>query len=286
MKMLLSLLLPLIIFPSGAQPFSPAEKGIIDAENAFALMSKETNTRDAFIANFDEEGIVFDKSNPVSGKKLWESRKPNNSLLFWWPVFTDVSSSGDFGYNTGPFEWSADRSGLQPGGFGYFSSVWKKNNEGVWKVAIDIGMSLPSREERSLTPATSKKKPIVSGKKIDFLREKSKAMVMDKDYVKKLNAKSVSLIFRYLSNEIRVHRTGHFPLHSLDEIHSFPDSREKYYFEHLGGDIASSGDLAYAYGKVNSINKKDQQPVTLNYLRIWKREDGRNWKIVLDVIGG
>jgi ketosteroid isomerase-like protein len=262
---------------------SPLQQ-VVDAENGFAKMAKEQNTRDAFVANLADSGIVFLQGNPVLGKALWEKRSVNSSLIFWWPLFSDVAASGDFGYNTGPFEFSKTKSEA-PVGFGYFSSVWKKEN-GVWKVAIDMGMGLPGAEEKSIEWKTSKnplKKPKI---KNSFSAERKSFLSFDKNYVEELNKSSVSFLEKNLSAEARVHHNGQFPLITPSAIHSFSDNLEQYKFEHLGGDLATSADMAYAYGRVKAVDKKDKKEVTYNYLRIFKREDGKNWKIVLDVIGG
>ena len=49
-------------------------------------------------------------------------------------------------------------------------------------------------------------------------------------------------------------------------------------------DVSESGDLGFTYGKVK-IESKDGNMEKACYLRVWKRESGMNWKIVLDVIG-
>lgn len=285
MKILLCIGLSSLIFSSVAQTFSPMKKELVAAENAFASLAKERNTRDAFVDNLGDSSIVFERGNPVLGREVWMKNKPDNTLLFWWPVFSDVSASGDFGYNTGPFEWSADRSGAKPQVHGYFSSVWKKGKDGAWKVAIDMGMGMPNAEGKPFSMTTSKREP-TNASSSSWEKPKEEIVRLDKSYVERLNQKAISFITDQLSDEARIHRTGHFPLTTVDAINNFSDSRENYHFEHLGSDIASSGDLAYTYGRVNSVNKTDKKQTVLNYLRIWKKEEGKNWKIVLDVIGG
>jgi ketosteroid isomerase-like protein len=275
----------LFSFSLQAQQFSSAVREIVDAENHFSGMAKEKNTRDAFVHYLADSSIVFERGNPVLGKEVWKKRNPDASLLFWWPVFSDVSASGDFGYNTGPFEWSKDKTGSKPVAFGYFSSVWKKDNEGEWKVVIDMGMEMPGAEDKNPSLATSQKKTTPPTGRVAFAKAKQEFLQLDKDYINQLNMQSVSFLSAYFSDEARLHRTGHFPVLTPKRISAFADSRDNYSFEHLGGDMASSGDMAYAYGRVNASDKADQKQVTLNYLRIWKKE-GKNWKIVLDVIGG
>jgi ketosteroid isomerase-like protein len=54
----------------------------------------------------------------------------------------------------------------------------------------------------------------------------------------------------------------------------------------IGAMVASSGDPGYVYGKsVVAITKDgNTKTVNRNYLRIWKKEDGNSWKIVLDLV--
>jgi len=269
-----------------AQQFSSAVRQIVEAENHFAAMAKEKNTRDAFVDHLADSGIVFERTNPVIGKEVWSKRNADASLLFWWPVFSDVAASGDFGYNTGPFEWSKDKTGSKPVAFGYFSSVWKKDKEGTWKVAIDMGMETPGAEEKTVSLSTSKKSPLKTTGNTAFAKAKQELLQQDMEYVSQLNKQSVSFLATHFSDEARLHRTGHFPVLTPSAIHEFADSRDHYFMEQLGGDMASSGDMGYVYGRVKAMNKSDQKPVNLNYLRIWKKEEGKNWKIVLDVIGG
>ena len=123
----LTILLPLFFYVSAsAQKLSPALQSLVNAENGFAMASRNSDTRSAFLSNLAGDGIVFSKGSPVNGKELWGKRDPNNSLLFWWPVYADISAAGDFGYTTGPFEWSKSRSDTATA-FGYYSSVWKKD---------------------------------------------------------------------------------------------------------------------------------------------------------------
>ena len=59
-------------------------------------------------------------------------------------------------------------------------------------------------------------------------------------------------------------------------------------YELIDGETASSGDLGYVYGWVTAATSAAGKTETkrTNYLRIWKREDGRSWKVVVDVTNG
>ena len=54
-------------------------------------------------------------------------------------------------------------------------------------------------------------------------------------------------------------------------------------FHFVDGGISSTADLAYAYGTA-VVQLTPSQTKAANYLRIWKNEKDRGWKIVLDLV--
>ena len=64
---------------------------------------------------------------------------PNNHLL-WTPVSGSISASGDLGYTYGTFEFrSRDKDGKLASSYGKYATIWKKQKDGSWKVALDMG---------------------------------------------------------------------------------------------------------------------------------------------------
>jgi hypothetical protein len=76
---------------------------------------------------------------------------------------------------------------------------------------------------------------------------------------------------KYGSTAARYYRPGHIVAKG---VYPYSDTL-KFSYKNAGTAVASSGDLAYAYGYVEVPGK------TGNYLRIWKKDVG-NWRIVLD----
>jgi ketosteroid isomerase-like protein len=67
----------------------------------------------------------------------------NNSLL-WTPVGADISAFGDLGYTYGIFEFhSKDKEGKPVVQHGKYTSIWKRQKDGSWKVVLDMGNSSP-----------------------------------------------------------------------------------------------------------------------------------------------
>ena len=60
--------------------------------------------------------------------------------LTWTPLGGDVS--GDLGYTYGTFEFrSKDKDGKAVIEHGKYTSIWKKQKDGRWKVVLDMGNS-------------------------------------------------------------------------------------------------------------------------------------------------
>jgi len=70
-----------------------------------------------------------------------------NNRLTWAPVGADVSSSNDLGYTWGNYEFrSLDRDGVTRVERGKYITVWKKQPDGSWKVAVDMGNLGPKQK--------------------------------------------------------------------------------------------------------------------------------------------
>lgn len=263
-----------------AQKLPEPVQEMVDTEIAFAQLSKERSTRDAFLEYLAADAIVFSNGEPVNGIDLWKKRPATNGMLYWWPVFADVSIAEDFGYTTGPYQLSKDKNS-DPSAFGYYSTVWKKNGSGVWKVAVDLGINFESPEVESQSLKTVRRSSSKGKKPLPSSKED--LTYIEQSYTQWLNETGNSFLPEYFSKECRIYRSGSWPYTSMKVIESIQEERQ-FYFEPVDGDVSKSGDLGYTYGRVK-IESKDGNMEKASYLRIWKREAGLNWKIVLDVIG-
>jgi ketosteroid isomerase-like protein len=78
----------------------------------------------------DTMGFLDDKSNHLT----------------WTPVGADMSASGDLGYTYGTFEFRVqDKDGKTVVDYGKYTSIWKKQKDGSWKVVLDMGNSSPGQ---------------------------------------------------------------------------------------------------------------------------------------------
>jgi hypothetical protein len=251
---------------------------MVDAENAFAKFAKDKNVRDAFVANLTDSTILYTKEGPVRGKRAWVDRQPNDNLLIWRPVFVGISASNDFGFSTGPSQWSETRE-AQPAYYGYFVSVWKKVGS-EWKLATDIGSPMPSADASAAQLHSSNPNGTAGKHK----NAKGYLMDVDRKYNDELRATGATYISESFSKDAMLKYPYAFPDYFPWEAKSNivkPD------FTSLGAEISQSNDLGYTYGRVTAsiTDNNSLAPYTANFLRVWKYESNA-WKIVIEVISG
>jgi ketosteroid isomerase-like protein len=270
-----------------AQKINNADiQSLVEAERAFAAMAKEKNTREAFLFFLADDAVTSAPGlGPRIGKKHLEEQEPNEGYLHWYPVFSDIASSRDFGYNTGPWEFREKRSDEKPVAFGEFVSVWEKNAQGEWKVAIDIGIGHgePAAEAPPLTTSRNK----LQGGKKHTSAEKNKLYQFEKTFIREFSEKGNGAYLTLLSDEAKFFRGGSLPFTTSKQIKDLLAGEQRAQtYTFMGGDVASSGDLAYVYGKVTFQIIKDNRTQTKqgSYMRFYKKEDGKTWRIVLDLL--
>jgi ketosteroid isomerase-like protein len=66
---------------------------------------------------------------------------PDNHLT-WTPVGAGIAASGDLGYTYGTYKFATkDKDGKPVVDHGKYTTIWKKQKDGSWKVALDMGNS-------------------------------------------------------------------------------------------------------------------------------------------------
>lgn len=272
-------------------------ESLVSAEKAFAKMATDATTKKAFVQYLSDSSIIF-RPGPVPGKAFWQGATDDNDLLTWEPRFADISAAGDMGYTTGPFEFRLDRKDEKPAGTGHFVSVWKKEKDSTWKVVLDIGIGhapVPKKPfATSVIPA--KRAPLTTADAMalsaatgETSRAETISQLLETDlrFSDKQTNGSESAYLDYLSKEARIYRPSAAPYENPEAIGELLKATDKQFtFTPVRADVAASGDLGYVYGggTVAITEGEKVRNLDLNYVRIWKKEDGRDWKIVLDLI--
>ncbi len=252
---------------------------LVNTERAFAKLSMDQGVREAFLANLSSESIIF-RPNAVRGKEWFEKNPPPAGFqLDWQPAFADIAQAGDLGYTTGPFQ---QQSSGRPGSYGHYVTVWKKQKDGKWKIAVDFGITHGAGPK----PAVVESPRIVGmarGTRSEQDVETARSALIDLEHHFPVATENYPSV---LGNDARVYREGSFPFVSVTAIRTMLTRRPGKFIWHVqDAGISSSLDLGYAYGTMEFKPADAAKPVEKgNYVRIWRRQPGRGWRVVLDLV--
>jgi ketosteroid isomerase-like protein len=149
MNRIIVALLLLLLF--AASSFAKKEKS---ANGANLLLQLEANFaadvakhgHDAFLTYFAEDGVEIVDGGGINDKEAMRKQSPwpEGTTLTWTPVHAEMASSGDLGYTYGIYFYSAkNKEGKLVVTHGKYTSIWKKQKDGQWKVVVDMGNSSP-----------------------------------------------------------------------------------------------------------------------------------------------
>ena len=135
----------LLIFSCRNTPQVNPESEMQDLLEADKNLSEAYRTQDIYtiIDFYDKDGLVIEP-NGLTHRGITEIRKywtgffmnPDVSLV-WVSIDVLVSKSGDLGYTTGSwsYKWTTE-TGEPMDGYGTYLIVWKKHDDGTWKVRV------------------------------------------------------------------------------------------------------------------------------------------------------
>jgi ketosteroid isomerase-like protein len=270
--------------PAQAQKKKPAETAdqavhsLVEAERNFYRTGQEQGTRAAFLAFLADSGIVFGPG-PVNGRKTWNEREENGFDLIWEPTFAAVSRSADFGYDTGPAKWRANKKENEFSGYGDFVSIWRKEPDGAWKVHLDCGIEHAKPTEKTETLRT-----IVPAEKIDgepdaAARQRAFGEAQ-RGFVTLAKLDFTKAFREFGGDEVRLYRDGSLPAIGKDAgAKLLGPEQAGMALEVVAGNMSSSSDLAYYYGKYSDTRVG---AATGHFLQIWQTDSTGAWKLVLD----
>jgi len=120
------------------------QENLIQTDKDFSQASIEKGTAEAFKMYLTEDAIQLPtRSNPIIGRDaIFEnmSKSDSNYMLAWDPQAAVVAESGDLGYTWGFFTISwTDENGEAKKSPDKYLNIWKKQTDGSWKVAVDMG---------------------------------------------------------------------------------------------------------------------------------------------------
>jgi ketosteroid isomerase-like protein len=262
-------------------------KSMVETEREFSRTSVEKGIRDAFLTFIADDGTLF-RPRPVAGKK-WLAESPQRpGLLTWRPIFADIARSADLGYTTGPWEFREKGPDDKEVAHGNFMTVWKKQADGRWRFVIDFGISNPppsTSSETLETPAASTAASAPARKGVDVSAERAALLTLDGEFSKSSAAKgALKAYLLYASDDIRLLRNRAQPMVGKQALGAALGERAgTLTWQPLFADVSGAGDLGYTYGSAEFKDTASGKTEYRQYVRIWKRPSGGEWRVVLDV---
>lgn len=146
----------IIIFIAGCQSVVDIEKekaALLKTDAEFSSASVKMGAPEAFHQYLANDAVQLPaRLNPIFGRdSIYQSMKNSGDdyILQWMPRSAEVAESGDLGYTWGLYTitWQ-DENGDTLSSFGKYLNVWRKQEDGCWKVVVDMGnLSPPPFEE-------------------------------------------------------------------------------------------------------------------------------------------
>ena len=266
-----------------ADPEEQALRSLIDAELAFAKMGYEQGIRAAFLANFASDGVAFEPA-PVRLVATWSARPPNPNpkalKLEWEPAQAGVAKSLDMGYTTGPSKLT-DTTREGPPRHGVFFSIWRRDAAGVWKVALDMGVSTPQAVD--FVPLGAAPRPRYKGKADADAQQKALLAREARTFSTAGAAANAGTYADTLAPDVRLHRDGMMPIAGRAAVaKAMRDRAARLVWSPLEVRVADSGDLAVSYGKYREIARSGKSAEGF-YSHLWLRDAAGRWRIAYDI---
>jgi len=258
-----------------------AEAEVVAAEHAFAAAAARDGVRDAFLAFADDSALAF-APELANAKEVWRARRPTSGRLAWYPAFARASRSGDLGFTTGPYQ-SADSAGNVVG-YGQYVTVWRNTPAG-WRFLADLGTTnpRPSAAEAEWRPlarrsaSPSAVNPDAAGS----------LLAADSLFAAHAGVHGLAAAVRAFGHaEMRLLRPRTPPRVALGPAleAAVADSARRYSARPLRAMASAAGDLGWAWGEYRYENPGAGRRETGHYLRLWSRDPGGPWRVLLDVV--
>lgn len=261
----------------------PEQAAMVETERAFVRLAAGKGFRDSFYAYFAPNGVGF-WPHPVRVRRVLERRpsSPGPMGAVWAPVWGDISQAGDLGWNAGPVTYEARPEQGRPERYGLFFSVWQQQEDGGWRVVLDLGVDTPgpampldTAYQTSWRHGDQRPGASAAGDASGLL-ETERALLADM-------GQGIGAAYRKrLAEDAQVHRPGAMPIIGEPALADWVAGQTQGLIgEPLLARVARSGDLGYAYG---SYEVRGQEPDAGYYARVWKRDPAGEWRIVVDTV--
>ena len=275
---------------STAPTYSDATReDLFDAERAFARDSTERGIRAAFLEHFATDGIDFRPGPGAMRERMLARPAPADPLallLDWSPQAGAVARSGDLGFTTGPYSLRDQRDPSAPTRYGYFFSVWKREN-GRWRVALDGGVSTPAAPQPEVPAAAGSEtrgSSTVAPVARSFGRGKDALLALEREvWSLDPDPAGAPSYFELLANSVRLLRQDSYALIGADSVRkALAATDRRVVWTPAGAGTSASDDLGFTYGRYARFVGSAEE-ATGYYIHVWQRDGAGAWRIAAEV---
>ncbi len=261
-------------------------EALVATERAFAQRATVVGWKQAFLDYFADDAVAFagNASAPAKEGLRAAPDPPKDLQLLWEPRWGDVAASGDLGFLTGPSKNINPARNNGAPRHGNYTSIWKRQADGSYKVVIDVGVNVPGEPPFApgftRTPAASR----WTGR--DSLDGATAALAdADASVNRGALAGQASGYQGRLAEGARLHRFGIMPVVGMTAATAWLRSQPPYTAgETRVTQVAASRDLGYTWGTYAVAAAANTQPEKGFYVRAWTRSADGTWAIALDVL--
>ena len=281
------ILSPLVLAAAvSTAPLPPDVAPLVEAERAFARDVAARGIRDGFAAHMAPKGILF-RTGPVDAQAWLAAQKSDTTAkLRWEPSYAEMSTGGDLGWTTGPWEF-ARKAGEEPVAYGHFTTVWRRQGDGSWRAEIDTG---PAHAKGGAEPlawsrAGDASHPVRTVPKAVRPASEEELLATERAFDLAVSrAGYARAVTTYAGEDLRVGRDGRAPFltraAAADSL-GVEGKGMKTAWNVGGAGASEAGDLGYTYGTVTPEGGTRQA-----FLHIWRKVDGNSWRLAHDVTIG
>jgi ketosteroid isomerase-like protein len=265
------------------------ERGPLEAmaatERAFAQRATVVGWKQAFLEYFADDAIAFagDTTAPAKDGLRAAPDPPRDVQLLWEPRFGDAAASGELGYLTGPSTTINPARNNGAPRYGNYTSIWKRQPDGTFKVIIDVGVNVPG--EPPFAPGFVRA-PGSRYSGADSVEDATRTLAAADTELNRLAVTGQSAGYGgRLAEGVRLHRFGIMPVVGVTAATAWLRSQPPY----TGGEarfaeVARSRDLGYTWGTYATAPAGNTQAEKGFYVRTWARAADGRWLVALDVV--
>lgn len=256
---------------------------VLAADGAFAALSLDRGQQVAFQQYLAPGGIVF-RPGPVIGRDWLATHEQPSGRLEWTAAAGAVACNGQIAVTTGPWTYENPEGGDVAAG--HYLSVWRREPDGAWRVALDQGIdhAPDAAPSVSLQAALAALWPELSVRACRAGRGADALAAAERDLDAAIRAKGLAAALRRCAADGALGYRDGLPPGPLAGVAEAADAA---FTEGSAATpqavIAEAGsNLGYTYGEIVAPVQGMTPAARTIYVRLW-RADGRRWRLALDM---